>query len=357
MLHDHKNLGRLALRRLVAGASGLIAITSAAAAIAAMRQSSIVEPYVWVQNPIGSGPVASQLWHALLTLIYGCAFVLCFVRASVRPLRVAVALALTLLALLAARDSATYYYLVFADRISTEWLVPLSVFILGTSSSLAWFVWLDADHRTARNTQTVWDILVGTAGAGILLLAHLMSFGTTDYTRTADVAVVLGAKVYPDGTPSLSLSDRLDTGIELYRHGHVRYLLMTGGTGVEGCNEALAMRDFAIGAGVAEEDILIDTEGVNTVASARNCREILAQHGLVSALLVSHYFHLARCKMMFVDHGIPCATVPAHMTRRPTREVYFVLRECVAYLVYSLERPIARASVRLTDHSLAPRHP
>ncbi len=42
------------------------------------------------------------------------------------------------------------------------------------------------------------------------------------------VAVVFGAGVYADGTPSPMLADRVNGTVELYRQGKIRKLLMTG---------------------------------------------------------------------------------------------------------------------------------
>jgi hypothetical protein len=43
--------------------------------------------------------------------------------------------------------------------------------------------------------------------------------------------------------------------------------------------------------------------------------------------------------MLFTEQGIACVTVPAQMNRRLDAEPLYVLRECAAYLVYSMERP------------------
>lgn len=176
-------------------------------------------------------------------------------------------------------------------------------------------------------------------GFGVLVLSHLVTFGTTDYTRPADAAVVLGAKVYPDGTPSLALADRVQTGINLFREGHVRILIMSGATGVEGQNEAEVMRRIAVRAGVPDSSILVDERGANTSQSARHCARILTERRLATVLLVSHYYHLARAKMAFAEQGVVCFTVPARMSRRLAREPYFVLRECAAYMAYCAARP------------------
>lgn len=91
--------------------------------------------------------------------------------------------------------------------------------------------------------------------------------------------------------------------------------------------------------GSPADRILVDEFGFNTLASARNCRPILDDHGLSSALIVSHYYHLARCKMAFAEQRVSCTTVPARMSMRLVKEPYYVLRECAAYLAYSVERP------------------
>src|SRR5215210_5788199 len=44
----------------------------------------------------------------------------------------------------------------------------------------------------------------------------------------APAALVLGAQVYPDGTPSAFLAARLDLARQLYRAGKVRMILVSG---------------------------------------------------------------------------------------------------------------------------------
>jgi uncharacterized SAM-binding protein YcdF (DUF218 family) len=83
---------------------------------------------------------------------------------------------------------------------------------------------------------------------------------------------------------------------------------------------------------------------ITSLASARNCRPILDDHGLSTALNVSHYYHLARCKLAFAEQRVSCTTVPARISMRLCNEPYFVLRECVAYLTYSVSRPFRRCT-------------
>ncbi len=342
------------------GMSAVIAITSLASATDSLRRGVSVEPYIWVEAPFGASTPASILWHSILASAFLAAGLSLLRHSSnhgipsnpnsnsvrLPKLLVGVSVILVLIAILAANDIVSFYRLLLTDRIASDFPIPLSLVLVGLPVAMVHFI-----RSRSRQTQlAIWQQFVALflgccIGSSGLVFLHLVTFGTTDYTRAADVAVILGAKVYPDGTPSLSLADRLRTGIELYKTGRVRYLLMTGGTGVEGYNEAWAMREFAVTCGVPRDQILVDAWGMNTLASARNCKTIFVEHDLSNALIVSHYYHLARCKMLFVEQGIHCTTVPARMSMRLVKEPYYVLRECVAYLTYSLSRPFRIGSM------------
>ena len=63
--------------------------------------------------------------------------------------------------------------------------------------------------------------------------------------QDADCILVLGCGVRPDGTPSLMLTDRLETGIALYRAGAAEKLLMSGDHGTEDYDEVNTMKNIA----------------------------------------------------------------------------------------------------------------
>lgn len=164
------------------------------------------------------------------------------------------------------------------------------------------------------------------AAAGLLLLAHLFTFGCTDYRRSADAIVVFGARVYADGTPSEALADRTRTGIELYKSGCADTLVFSGGPG-----EPQAMRRMALAAGVPDAAIVLDEAGLDTAATVRNLR---GRFGRV--LAVSHYYHNARVKLAARREGLACATVPCRMSRRLAAEPRYVARELLAFAAYYL---------------------
>src|SRR3990172_12100148 len=78
------------------------------------------------------------------------------------------------------------------------------------------------------------------------------------------VAIVFGAGLWRDGSPTPVLRDRVTTAVELYFQGKVNKLLMSGDNRVDNYNEPAAMEEFAIGLGVPAEDIILDYAGQRT---------------------------------------------------------------------------------------------
>ncbi|MCC6373060.1 MAG: YdcF family protein, partial [Bacteroidia bacterium] len=69
------------------------------------------------------------------------------------------------------------------------------------------------------------------------LLGHVIytiSDGLTDENLRADIAVILGNTVKKDGTLSERLKKRMECGLQLYRTGRVKKILVSGGLGKEG---------------------------------------------------------------------------------------------------------------------------
>lgn len=107
----------------------------------------------------------------------------------------------------------------------------------------------------------------------------------------AEVALVLGARVYKDGTLSRVLADRVDAGVALYKNGTVKKLIMSGDNRTEKYNEVTAMRNYAIRAGVPSNDVVRDFAGFRTYDSIYRVKELW---GVNQAIIVSQKFHLQR---------------------------------------------------------------
>jgi vancomycin permeability regulator SanA len=170
---------------------------------------------------------------------------------------------------------------------------------------------------------------------GLAVLLHIHAFGFTDYRRPADAIVVFGARAYADGTPSEALRERVETGAALYHAGLAPRLILSGGVDPSGVSEPSVMRAVAIEAGVPPSAILEDELGESTEASVDSVQALASRHGLGRVLAVSHYFHLARIKLLAERRGLRCFTVPAD--EGPTRlrgTPYYVLREAAALAYY-----------------------
>src|SRR5512133_1816391 len=116
------------------------------------------------------------------------------------------------------------------------------------------------------------------------------------------VAIVFGAEVKKDGTPSVILKDRVETAVALYKSGKVEKLLMSGDNRFEDYNEPESMRQYALTLGMPDSDIVLDYAGRRTYDTCYRAKEIF---GVDSAVLVTQAFHLPRslflCKAFGMD--------------------------------------------------------
>lgn len=122
------------------------------------------------------------------------------------------------------------------------------------------------------------------------------------------VAVVLGAGVNKDGSPSDALMDRLKTGAELYRYGLAQYLLISGDDGAYHANEVDAMRKALVDLGVPDDHIFTDSRGYRTYES---CRRALNDFHLPEAIIVTQRFHLPRALFLCGELGMDVVGVSA----------------------------------------------
>ena len=103
--------------------------------------------------------------------------------------------------------------------------------------------------------------------------------------------LVLGASVTSDGVPSPILQDRLDTAIDLYKKGVAPKLLLSGDNGQMVYNEVKAMQNYALEAGVDENDIYLDHAGFSTYESIYRAKYIFK---VDSMIVVTQTYHLYR---------------------------------------------------------------
>jgi vancomycin permeability regulator SanA len=176
-------------------------------------------------------------------------------------------------------------------------------------------------------------VLLFLAATGLLVWS-----GMSDHLGKADVALVLGNKVNPDGSPSPRLKARLDTAVDLFNKGYFPKVIVSGGTGIEGVPEGTAMKSYLVSAGIPDSVILVDNQGVDTQASAENTVSILQAGQMKSVLVITQYFHIPRSKLALSKLGVS-PIFNAHPHHFEARDIYSTVRELPAYLKYLLRTP------------------
>jgi vancomycin permeability regulator SanA len=178
-----------------------------------------------------------------------------------------------------------------------------------------------------------------------LLLAPALAFaaaalaiaaaGLHDTPVAAGAIVVLGNTVLPSGQPSPRLQARLDCALDAYRRRLAPWVIVSGGVGKEGFDEAAVMAAYLERHGVPHRALLQDNAGNDTAASAANVARLAAQHHIASVLLASQYFHLPRARLAFRRAGMRVAGT-IHARYAEPRDLYSLAREVVGYAAYLL---------------------
>jgi uncharacterized SAM-binding protein YcdF (DUF218 family) len=92
---------------------------------------------------------------------------------------------------------------------------------------------------------------------------------------------------------------RFQEGVNLYERGMGRYLVFSGAAFDNGTSNADVMRALALRRGVPAGAILEEPLGEDTWGNAVYTREVLEDHGLRSAILVTSPYHARRAKLTF----------------------------------------------------------
>lgn len=120
------------------------------------------------------------------------------------------------------------------------------------------------------------------------------------------VALVLGAGLRPDGSPSTYLARRLDAAVDLYGRGVVRGVLVSGDSSTVGYDEPTAMKDYLVRQGVPADVVLQDFAGLDTHDSAVRARTVF---GVQDAIVVTQDYHLPRAVFSARAAGIDAVGV------------------------------------------------
>ena len=166
-----------------------------------------------------------------------------------------------------------------------------------------------------------------------------------DEVPARDVALVLGAGLRPDGTPSTYLRRRLDAAADLYAAGTVAVILVSGDNATVSHDEPSAMRDWLVDRGVPEDAVVRDFAGLDTHDTCVRAHEVF---GVTSAVVITQDYHLRRalfsCTQAGIDvvgRGVSSSSV------EPAKAVMYRVRELPASLKAAWDALTGRQPVHL----------
>ncbi|HEY0101591.1 MAG TPA: YdcF family protein [Pyrinomonadaceae bacterium] len=168
-----------------------------------------------------------------------------------------------------------------------------------------------------------------------LAASLIVADGLTDDIHAADVAIVPGNTVEKDGRPSARLRARLDQTVALYRQGLFPNVIVSGGVGSEGFDEAEVMKRYLVENGVPDNRIHVDSGGATTHLTARNAARMMRENAWQSAMVISQYFHVSRTRLALKRSGVT-PVFSAHARYFELRDLYSIAREVVGYGTYLL---------------------
>ncbi|GAB6899348.1 SanA/YdcF family protein [Kineosporia succinea] len=119
----------------------------------------------------------------------------------------------------------------------------------------------------------------------------------------ADVVLVLGTAVAPDGLPENRLEGRLATAAELVKSGRARVVLVSGDGNGDSGDEPAAMTSYLTEhLGVDPARVVADPSGLDTYDSCIRARDV---YDVRTALVVTQPYHLSRavtlCRTLGID--------------------------------------------------------
>lgn len=180
-------------------------------------------------------------------------------------------------------------------------------------------------------------------GASLFAFAGFVSiidrYAGVDETQPAAAIVILGAGVYPDGSPSDAMRARMEHGLRLYEQGLAPLVVVSGGERVGPPAEAHLMREWLVESGVPIESIIVEDQSLTTQQNAAYVAPLLHERSVETILLVTSPFHQWRAERIFEEAGFevylsPPPDDPAE-ERRLVRP-YFLVRESAVTIIYLL---------------------
>jgi uncharacterized SAM-binding protein YcdF (DUF218 family) len=152
-------------------------------------------------------------------------------------------------------------------------------------------------------------LVAGVLGWCRWVYVQIERYAGQDQALPSDAIAVFGAAEY-DGRPSPVFRSRLDHAEALYNKGIAPLIITLGGDGGDRYSEGAVGRNYLMGSGVPESDIIAETESTSTKESVRRLAVIARTNGLHRMVVVSDGTHLFRIHQICAANGLDVLTSP-----------------------------------------------
>ena len=182
-------------------------------------------------------------------------------------------------------------------------------------------------------------------------------YSTIQTVPTREIGLLLGTvKQLRGGGPNPFFQNRIDAAVDLYKHGKIHHILVSGDNHRRGYNEPDDMRKALLAAGVPDNAITRDYAGLRTLDSVVRAKEVF---GVTKLTLISQRDHDQRALMIADYYNIDaiayCAQpVPVTKAIRANIHEWFARAKVVLdlYLLHTPPRHIgSRVMIPLTQES------
>ena len=161
--------------------------------------------------------------------------------------------------------------------------------------------------------------------------------GLNNDSAKADIAIVLGNRVYADGSLASWTKGRVDKAFQLYEAGRVKAIFVSGGYSTENnYPEGKAMKAYLVGKGVPDSAIIEDNEEANSYLTAVNFLKWNATKNYSSVIVVSQFYHVTRSKYILRKKGFQGTIYDAASNIYNWKDIFGTIREVPAFYKYVL---------------------
>jgi len=183
----------------------------------------------------------------------------------------------------------------------------------------------------------------------IKIVATPYIYNDVESVPEAQVVIIPGAAILPNGALSSIFIDRADMAIKLYVAKKVSKILVSGDNSTTIHNEVNPVRLYLISKGVPDQDIFLDHAGFDTYSTMYRARDIFEVN---SILISTQSFHLPRAVFIARALGIEANGVNAdvgHMLfRNKVREV-LANEKAVFDLLFQIKPKFLGEKISISD--------